>query len=599
MKKFLPLFILLYIALTNLAHASHLKGGEITWECNGNGQYVFYLKLYHDCNGIQLGLSQQLNSTGGGVSIIPLILVGMHDLTQTGCGNSCATPNGFFGALEEDVWRSNPVTLSGTPPTTGWDFYWDYECCRNNNYLNTTQGSQMVIHSKMYAHDGMDANPCYDSSPLFLEKPIPSICIGYPFTYNILGYDQNHDSLVYNFDYPYDNGGTGNGLGGNLSYTFPYSIIAPIPGNPSINHSTGELTFFPQTGTLQGNYNLVIKASSYRCGNLLAEVSREILVVLQASGCSGVISPSGSSINTPPQVSPAPFQDPNTGLYTSYIDTVNVGDTVDFTLSVTEFEQNISNSQYQNFWIDAVGYEMDSGSVAPFVNCALPPCAHMNNPTPQGPFQVGHQMHFTWVTDCAHPLNSCGKEYTPYYFVIKVKDDGCPAAAQNNIAVTVVVRGLEIIKNGDTLSVVTPYTNLQWYFNGVAIPGATNNTYVITVPGDYEVTAVTQIGCTVSSVYRTSSAVGLTEVNKYQNFLSLSPNPVISELKINFSSLLEEQIQLKVIDAFGRSVIESKAKSFVGKNTIDLKTEDLPNGLYILMITGKQNNYSAKFLVVK
>jgi hypothetical protein len=46
------IFLFVFIAMfQNSAIASHLMGGEITWVCNGGGQYVFTMKLYRDCNG--------------------------------------------------------------------------------------------------------------------------------------------------------------------------------------------------------------------------------------------------------------------------------------------------------------------------------------------------------------------------------------------------------------------------------------------------------------------------------------------------------------------------------------------------------------------
>src|SRR5687768_13048718 len=45
--------LLVFVSLFSArAEASHLMGGEITWECQGAGTYIFTLKLYRDCNGI-------------------------------------------------------------------------------------------------------------------------------------------------------------------------------------------------------------------------------------------------------------------------------------------------------------------------------------------------------------------------------------------------------------------------------------------------------------------------------------------------------------------------------------------------------------------
>ena len=56
MKKFL-LFIISLIFSFN-TNASHLMGGEITWECiksgPNTGYYIFNVKIYRDCQGVPL-----------------------------------------------------------------------------------------------------------------------------------------------------------------------------------------------------------------------------------------------------------------------------------------------------------------------------------------------------------------------------------------------------------------------------------------------------------------------------------------------------------------------------------------------------------------
>ena len=54
MKKILIFLFILGISFQ--VKASHLMGGEITWECLKSGpnvgQYIFTLKIYRDCSGI-------------------------------------------------------------------------------------------------------------------------------------------------------------------------------------------------------------------------------------------------------------------------------------------------------------------------------------------------------------------------------------------------------------------------------------------------------------------------------------------------------------------------------------------------------------------
>ena len=48
-KRLILIFVALF-AIVQFSRASHLMGGEITWECAPSGQFIFYMKLYRDCN---------------------------------------------------------------------------------------------------------------------------------------------------------------------------------------------------------------------------------------------------------------------------------------------------------------------------------------------------------------------------------------------------------------------------------------------------------------------------------------------------------------------------------------------------------------------
>ena len=63
MKKIVGLILLVFLSFG--VHASHIMGGEITWECIKDpldpdvGKYIFTMKLYRDCDGISLPTTNQ------------------------------------------------------------------------------------------------------------------------------------------------------------------------------------------------------------------------------------------------------------------------------------------------------------------------------------------------------------------------------------------------------------------------------------------------------------------------------------------------------------------------------------------------------------
>ena len=84
-------------------------GGEITWRCNGNGQFVFQVKLYRDCNGIPgpQAINLVTNAPGGNINCI---LVSQNDISPQGTGcPTCPNPMGIYYAVEEFIYESAPL----------------------------------------------------------------------------------------------------------------------------------------------------------------------------------------------------------------------------------------------------------------------------------------------------------------------------------------------------------------------------------------------------------------------------------------------------------------------------------------------------------
>ena len=584
MKKLLFLsLIFIQCCLTLPTFATHLSGGEITWKCAGNGQYVFTLKVYYDCTGIAPSMGPyflKLSGVGSPLDSIACSQVAAIDLSPTGCGNSCINPNGVVGLKHGILYQSTPVILSGTPPPTGWTIYTKLECCRNMTG-NVSGGAEMVLRSVMYPYNATSIDPCFDSSPDFNEKPMILLCTNTPVIYNPAVTDLDHDSLVYSFDYPYSTNGGGTIT--PMTFIAPYTVNSPLPGNPVINPHTGQLTITPNPVLQQGSYSFVIKVTSYRCNIKIAEVFRESQVFISSSICSPVIDPFGNQTpNLPPVVDPAPFIDPVTGNYTLYVDTIDAGDSIQVFLNVQEDQAQL-NGTPQQFWVDAVGVALDTGSVVPYVNCEIPPCAYLDQATPSGPFVFGSQIRLKWVTNCQHLVTSCGSEYTPYNFVIKVRDDGCPLPATNYVSFTVVVRGLQIKRSGDTLSVTTPFTNLQWYLNGVAVPGATGNTYITPTPGFYSVQAISGNGCILNSNPYNQLTVGIDETISILHGIQVSPNPAKGLCTVNAPDYKDATLYL--YDVTGRAVVQLP---FNIKTELNIST--LPDGVFVVEIKDEKGN---------
>jgi hypothetical protein len=424
-------------------YASHGMGGEITWTCLGGGQFKFRMKFYRDCNGITPG-NPSLTTTHPTVPTIPLALVAQNDISPNGfqsngialCPNC---PDGGFpaipGLVEEYVYESAPVVLPGVPPPAGWTFSWG-ECCRSNalnNILNP--GSQgFANRAVMYPYNAQNTTICYDSSPFFSEKPSTIICTGYPFKYNPNAVDPELDSLVYSWGQPLDDflAAVPFSPGYNVNSQLPSATQNPANVGATINPRTGEITYTSFTG---GYFVTVVKVTAYKCQQKVAEIFREINVVLNNS-CTPI---SAGAQNLPPQVN-APFYDPVTGLQTSYIDTVYAGDTVNFLLNIFDFDL-FTNGTLQQLSIEASGGVFGTNFSNPNAGCVIPPCATLFPAPPFSVLAFGN-VEFNWRTTCDHVagLNlNCTSISNVYNFIIKATDNYCPANASNVSTISILV----------------------------------------------------------------------------------------------------------------------------------------------------------------
>jgi len=270
-KKSLLILLVLFVGLfSKSASASHIAGGEITYNCLGNNQYEINLNLFVDCAGFNPGATQTVGftSTCGGtatltVNVSPQSTNGIEisQLCQSQLPQSTCS-----GGTLPGMWIFNytgVVTLS--PACDTWTMSWQ-TCCRNNAVTNVTPNNSYVEATLNSA-----TAPC-NSSPSFTAQPIPYVCANQPVSYSYGVIETDGDSLYYSITPALENSGL------PCTYIAPYSGTSPIPGI-FIDPNTGLLTFTPTT---IGNFVVAVLVQEYDSnGNLVGSVMRDIQFVVQ------------------------------------------------------------------------------------------------------------------------------------------------------------------------------------------------------------------------------------------------------------------------------------------------------------------------------
>ena len=156
--------------------------------------------------------------------------------------------------------------------------------------------------------------------------------------------------------------------------------------------------------------------------------------------------------------------------------------------------------------------------------------------------------------------------------------NSCGSSLPFTIAVTVStapIPGVSYI--GNTLFSV-PATTYQWYFNGNIIPGATNNGYLVTQNGIYQVLITNNAGCSALSNPYTVFNVGIEE---YQNESGITIAETDDEiLFLSDKTLLN--LRLQIFDVTGKEIISSMSAS---TKEIKIPKKSIAKGICLFRIS--------------
>ena len=273
-----------FLLMPAKARASHIVGGEITFECLGNNQYKIVLDVYRDCfygdptayfdNPAHIGIFNQNNIL---VQQINMPFTGMDDTLSAIFSDPCLFDPG--DVCVHTTRYEKVVTLPAIPG--GYQLVYQ-RCCRNQTISNIYNPDQtgMTLSTYMSEQSMLECN----NSPDFTFIPPIFICVNKPIDFDHSATDVEGDSLVYRLCTPYE----------GATYSNPYP---PIPSAPpydtvdwvdppynldnilgtdstvlSIDPHTGFMTGVP---TNQGQFVVGVCVDEYRNGQLISSMRRD------------------------------------------------------------------------------------------------------------------------------------------------------------------------------------------------------------------------------------------------------------------------------------------------------------------------------------
>ncbi len=311
----IKLFIAFSLILFDLSgiKAAHIVGGEIGYECLGNENYRFTMKIYKEGWGPPIP-GQMIADfdmpafvtiyRGNETSIFEHINVPLQSRNpiEVNISNPCLEPDVDDIEVEEAIY-SFDVNLPFHPQ--GYTISYQ-RCCRNasigNIFSPADVGATYTIELTEAAQTQNSDGTCGNSSPVFNNFPPVAICSNEPINFDHSATDADGDQLEYEFYLPYDGASPAQPQPGDappppygtINFINPtYTFNTPLGNNPAnpvnIDPNTGFLSGVPLT---VGQFVVGIAVREYRNGQLLSITRRDFqfnVVDCQASVIADIV----------------------------------------------------------------------------------------------------------------------------------------------------------------------------------------------------------------------------------------------------------------------------------------------------------------------
>jgi gliding motility-associated-like protein len=274
-------FVLVLIGLHAgaTAHATHMVGGEIVYQCLGNDSFLITLNVFRDCYN---GVPPFDNPASIGVFDENWNYITQYLLPYTKDDTLGVTLNDPCLQFPPDVCvhRTSYTKRAKLPFRPGGYNLVYQRCCRNVLIRNIIDPE--ATGASFVAHITEASLQLCNSSPVFRQWPPVAICVDQPILFDHGANDPDGDSLVYklcapnsgaNPDQPIPQPPFAGPYDPVMWTNAPYNLDNVLGGIPlQIDPKTGFLTGTPDE---LGNYVVGVCVEEYRNGVLISSTNRD------------------------------------------------------------------------------------------------------------------------------------------------------------------------------------------------------------------------------------------------------------------------------------------------------------------------------------
>lgn len=247
-KVRLLLIAIFCICMSINTRASHIVGGDFSYNHISGDTYQLKLKMYRDCvsrtdfnNTIDVGIYDKATNT-----YKKTVRISLQSVNPIQYNTSCINPT--LRCVETGIYTGNfTMPQSVFNNSAGYYFQWE-GCCRNNIIKNIVNPGNESMAFYMEIPSPYPSNTSFveNNSPEFLRDPLSYLCVGEAFKFDFRIYDADGDEIRMRMGVPMAGGGyTGSGPGSPKAATGPapysdiiwqtgYSNSNMMDGNPDI-----------------------------------------------------------------------------------------------------------------------------------------------------------------------------------------------------------------------------------------------------------------------------------------------------------------------------------------------------------------------------
>lgn len=203
---------------------------------------------------------------------------------------------------------------------------------------------------------------------------------------------------------------------------------------------------------------------------------------------------------------------------------------------------------------------------------------------------------YQWYVDSVPISGATEYQYQPArcgQYTVLVRNGTCNISSEPNSII--LSKPVPVITwDGTVLSVPNQYRSYQWYFDDVAIAGATAAQLKPDLLGKYSVRVTSADYCTgVSDEF--NLRVAITDLKLGDVQLNVYPNPAAEYVNVELDNAIVRIVNAALYDANGRRVLKQRLSKGINK----IKLQSLASGLYILAISDESKEVKVKLMVAK